>query len=94
MVCPPGDLHGTVAGLADWSKLDTPEIKEAMAGYGEVGATAAAVIRGGALYPTTTSTTVQRRGGQTGKVALARLVRDEGPRVLASLVRAGELGAG
>jgi hypothetical protein len=40
-----------------------------MAGYGEFGATAAAVIRGGAaLYPTTTATTVQRHGGQTGEV--------------------------
>jgi hypothetical protein len=56
-------------GDPDWSTLDTPEKKEAMAGYGEFGATAAAVIRGGAaLYPTTTSTTVQRHGGQEGKV--------------------------
>jgi hypothetical protein len=33
-------------GDPDWSALDTPEKKEAMAGYGEFGATAAAVIRG------------------------------------------------
>lgn len=62
-------------GDPDWSTLETPDKKESMAAYGEFGATAAAVIRGGAaLYPTTTSTTVQRRGGQTGEV-----VTSDGP---------------
>ena len=62
-------------GDPDWSTLDTPDKKEAMAGYGEFGATAAAVIRGGAaLYPTTTSTVVQRRGGHGGEV-----VTSDGP---------------
>jgi hypothetical protein len=62
-------------GDPDWTVLATAEKKEAMAGYGEFSATAAAVIRGGAaLYPTTTSTTVRHRGGRTGEV-----VTSDGP---------------
>lgn len=56
-------------GDPDWSVLDTPEKQETMAQYGAFGATAAAVLRGGAaLYPTTTATTVQVRGGKGGEV--------------------------
>ena len=62
-------------GDPDWSSVDTPDKEETMAGYGEFGATAAAVIRGGAaLYPTTTATTVERRGGKAGEV-----VTSDGP---------------
>lgn len=63
------------AGDPDWSTLDTSEKQEMMAGYGEFGATAAAVIRGGAaLYPTTTATTVRRSGDRTSDV-----VTSDGP---------------
>jgi len=56
-------------GDPDWSVLDTPEKQATMGDYGAFGATAAAVLRGGAaLYPTTTSTTVQVRGGKGGEV--------------------------
>ena len=56
-------------GDPDWSSLDSPEMKEMMSEYGAFGATAAAVLRGGAaLYPTSTSTTVQVEGGKGGKV--------------------------
>jgi len=59
----------------DWSVLDTPEKQATMAEYGAFGATAAAVLRGGAaLYPTTTATTVQVRGGKGGEV-----VTSDGP---------------
>jgi hypothetical protein len=56
-------------GDPDWSVLDTPDKQESMGQYGAFGATAAAVLRGGAaLYPTTTATTVQVRGGKGGEV--------------------------
>jgi hypothetical protein len=56
-------------GDPDWSKLDTPEKQATMAEYGAFGAAAAAVMRGGAaLYPTTTGTTVQVKGGPRGEV--------------------------
>lgn len=55
-------------GDPDWSTLDTPEKQEAMEDYGAFGATAAAVMRGGAaLFPTTSATTVQVEG-KGGKV--------------------------
>ncbi|MBO1756334.1 YciI family protein [Allobranchiibius sp. CTAmp26] len=54
-------------GDPDWSNLDTPEKQRTMADYGAFGATAAAVMRGGAaLYPTTTATTVRVEGGAGG----------------------------
>ncbi len=60
---------------ADWSVLDTPEKQATMAEYGAFGATAAAVLRGGAaLYPTTTASVVQVRGGKDGEV-----VTSDGP---------------
>jgi hypothetical protein len=50
----------------DWS---APEHAEETAEYGAFGQAAAAVIRGGAaLYPTSTATTVQVRGGKGGEV--------------------------
>jgi hypothetical protein len=56
-------------GDPDWSNLDTPEKQATMAEYGAFGATAAAVMRGGAaLYPTATSTVVQVKGGKGGEV--------------------------
>ena len=56
-------------GDPDWSSPDTPEKQEVMSGYGAFGATAAEILRGGAaLYPTTTATTVQVKGGQGGEV--------------------------
>ncbi len=59
----------------DWSVLDTPEKQVTMAEYGAFGATAAAVLRGGAaLYPTSTATTVQVPGGKGGEV-----VTSDGP---------------
>lgn len=62
-------------GDPDWSVLDTPEKQAMMGEYGAFGATAAAVLRGGAaLYPTTTSTMVQVRGGKGGEV-----VTSDGP---------------
>jgi len=51
-------------GDPDWSILDTPEKQHVMGEYGAFGATAAAVMRGGAaLFPTTSATTVQVNGG-------------------------------
>ncbi len=62
-------------GDPDWSTLDTPDKQQTMAEYGAFGATAAAVLRGGAaLYPTTTATTVQVKGGKGGDV-----VTSDGP---------------
>jgi hypothetical protein len=62
-------------GDPDWSSLDTPDKQAMMGEYGAFGATAAAVLRGGAaLYPTSTSTTVQVRGGKGGEV-----VTSDGP---------------
>ena len=62
-------------GDPDWSSLDTPEKQEVMGDYGAFGATAAAVLRGGAaLYPTTTATTLQVKGGEGGEV-----VTSDGP---------------
>ena len=56
-------------GDPDWSSPDTPEKQEVMAGYGAFGATAAAILRGGAaLYPTTTATTLQVKGAKGGEV--------------------------
>jgi hypothetical protein len=53
-------------GDPDWSVQDTPEKKEMLADYGAFGATAAAVLRGGAaLYPTTTATVVHVAGTET-----------------------------
>ena len=57
------------SGDPDYSQIDTAEKKETMQGYMDFGAAAAAVIRGGAaLYPTTTATTVNLRGGAGGDV--------------------------
>jgi hypothetical protein len=62
-------------GDPDWSTLDTAEMKEMMSEYGAFGATAAAVLRGGAaLYPTSMATTVQVNGGKGGEV-----VTSDGP---------------
>jgi hypothetical protein len=56
-------------GDPDWSSPESPEAQAMLGEYGAFGATAAAVLRGGAaLYPTTTSTTVQVEGGKGGKV--------------------------
>jgi hypothetical protein len=56
-------------GDPDNSQMDTPEKQAMLSEYGAFGATAAAVLRGGAaLYPTTTSTTVQVKGGKGGEV--------------------------
>ena len=56
------------AGDPDWSTVDTPEKREVLADYGAFGATVAAVMRGGAaLFPTTTATTVQVKGGKGGE---------------------------
>src|SRR3954453_9824856 len=56
-------------GDPDWSTLDTPEKQQVMGEYGAFGATAAAVMRGGAaLFPTTSATTVEVEGGKGGKV--------------------------
>lgn len=56
-------------GDPDWSSLDTPEKQNTMAEYGAFGATAAAVLRGGAaLYPTSTATTLHVKGGKGGEV--------------------------
>lgn len=63
------------AGDPDWSSVDTPEKQQTMGEYGAFGATAAAVLRGGAaLYPTSTATTVQVEGGKGGTV-----VTSDGP---------------
>jgi hypothetical protein len=63
------------SGDPDWSTLDTPEKQQTMSEYGAFGATVAAVLRGGAaLYPTSTSTTVQVTGGKGGDV-----VTSDGP---------------
>ncbi|HTU28037.1 MAG TPA: YciI family protein [Solirubrobacteraceae bacterium] len=62
-------------GDPDWSAVDTPEKQQMLADYGAFGATAAAVLRGGAaLYPTTTATTVRVNGGKGGDV-----VTSDGP---------------
>ena len=62
-------------GDPDWSTLDTPEKQQVMSEYGAFGATAAAIMRGGAaLYPATSATTVQVQGGKGGKV-----VTSDGP---------------
>ena len=62
-------------GDPDWSTLDTPEKEQTMGDYGAFGATAAAVLRGGAaLYPTTTATTVRVQGGKGGEI-----VTSDGP---------------
>jgi hypothetical protein len=56
-------------GDPDNSTVDTVEKKEMLAEYGAFGATAAAVLRGGAaLYPTSTATIVQVNGGKGGEV--------------------------
>ncbi len=56
----------------DWSDAAHAPV---MAQYGEFGAAAANVIRGGAaLQPTTTATTVQVKGGKGGEV-----VTSDGP---------------
>jgi hypothetical protein len=56
-------------GDPDYSTVDTGDKKEMMAEYGAFGATAAAVLRGGAaLYPASTATTVQVPGGKGGEV--------------------------
>jgi hypothetical protein len=53
----------------DWSTLDSPEKQQMMSEYGAFGATAAAVMRGGAaLFPTTSATTVRVEGGKGGTV--------------------------
>jgi hypothetical protein len=53
----------------DWSTLDTPEKQQMMSEYGAFGATAAAVMRGGAaLFPTSSATTVRVEGGKGGTV--------------------------
>ena len=50
----------------DWSD---PKYSEMSKDYNEFGEAAAAVLRGGhALYPTSTATTVQVRGGKGGDV--------------------------
>ena len=62
-------------GDPDWSAADTPEKQQMLGDYGAFGATAAAVLRGGAaLYPTTTATTVRVNGGKGGEV-----VTSDGP---------------
>ncbi|MEO8828727.1 YciI family protein [Lapillicoccus sp.] len=62
-------------GDPDWSILDTPEKQRVMGEYGAFGATAAAVMRGGAaLFPTTSATTVRVEGGKGGDV-----VTSDGP---------------
>ncbi len=62
-------------GDPDWSILDTPEKQQVMGEYGAFGATAAAVMRGGAaLFPTTSATTVRVQGGKGGDV-----VTSDGP---------------
>ncbi|TAM66168.1 MAG: transcription initiation protein [Microbacteriaceae bacterium] len=62
-------------GDPDWGNLDTPDKQETMSDYGAFGATAAAVLRGGAaLYPTSSATTVRVRGGKGGEV-----VASDGP---------------
>ncbi|HEY3774024.1 MAG TPA: YciI family protein [Solirubrobacteraceae bacterium] len=62
-------------GDPDWSTPDNPEKQAMLADYGAFGATAAAVLRGGAaLYPTTTATTVRVNGGKGGDV-----VTSDGP---------------
>jgi hypothetical protein len=62
-------------GDPDWSTLDTPDKQQVMGEYGAFGATAAAIMRGGAaLFPTTTATTVQVEGGKGGRV-----VTSDGP---------------
>lgn len=56
-------------GDPDWSTLDSPAKQETMSEYGAFGATAAAVLRGGAaLYPTSSATTVRVKGGKGGEV--------------------------
>lgn len=56
----------------DWS---APEHAAEMGEYGAFGASAAAIIRGGAaLYPTSTATTVRVTGGKGGDV-----VTSDGP---------------
>ncbi len=63
------------SGDPDWSVLDTAEKQSTMAEYGAFGAAAAAVMRGGAaLYPTSTGTTVQVKGGKGGQI-----VTSDGP---------------
>ncbi len=58
----------------DWSE---PRFADELAEYGEFGAAAAAVIRGGhVLYPTSTATTVRVEGGKGGEV-----VTTDGPYV-------------
>ncbi len=62
-------------GDPDWSAPDTTEKQQMLADYGAFGATAAAVLRGGAaLYPTTMATTVRVNGGKGGDV-----VTSDGP---------------
>ena len=56
-------------GDPDYSSPDSSGDQEMMAEYGAFGATAAAVLRGGAaLYPTSMATTVRVEGGKGGKV--------------------------
>lgn len=62
-------------GDPDWSVLDTPEKESQMGEYGAFGAAAAAVLRGGAaLYPTSTGTVVEVKGGKGGET-----VTSDGP---------------
>ncbi|MGH3494227.1 MAG: YciI family protein [Sciscionella sp.] len=62
-------------GDPDWSTLDSADKQELMSEYGAFGATAAAVLRGGAaLYPTSSATTVHVAGGKGGEV-----VTSDGP---------------
>ena len=62
-------------GDPDNSAPDTPDRQAMLSEYGAFGATAAAVLRGGAaLYPTSTATTVQVDGGKGG-----RIVTTDGP---------------
>lgn len=52
-------------GDPGWSTLETPEKQATMGQYGAFGAAVAAVMRGwAALYPATTGTTVQVKGGE------------------------------
>lgn len=62
-------------GDPDWSALDSEDKQQTMSEYGAFGATAAAVLRGGAaLFPTSSATTVRVTGGKGGDV-----VTSDGP---------------
>jgi len=69
-------------GDADWTDASNAE---QLADYGAFGASAEAVIRGGAaLFPTTTATTVHVTGGKGGEV-----VTSDGPYAEAKEVLGG-----